>query len=86
MIIEFPQMVGLYDATFEYRSFTIRVTGVTDCPVPTAFVWQVFESDNARALTNGSTLVAPGAYRQAEDSVDRILYLRHTLKDVSENP
>lgn len=82
MIIEFPQMVGIYDETHEYRGFTIRISGVTDCPVPIAFVWQVFESDSPWALANGSALVVPGAYRQAEECVDSILHIRHTLKDL----
>lgn len=82
MIIEYPQMVGLYDAIFEYRSFTIRISGVTDCPVPTAFVWQVYESDSPLALANGSAFVVPGAYRQAEECIDSILNLRYALKDL----
>jgi hypothetical protein len=82
MIIEFPQMVGIYDETYEYRGFTIRISGVTDCPVPAAYVWQVSEFENPWALTNGSALVVPGALRQAEESIDHILSLRHESKDL----
>lgn len=72
----------IYDETIRYRGFQVRVTGVTGCPVPTAYVWEITEEGNRWSKCSGTQALVAACLTEGKRQVDEYLAHRSHIVDL----